>query len=137
MLKRKDPNQTFPDKICGWCEKTMVRVKQCNQEWQKIRACSPRCGRLLNTHGCSEKEYEQDVIVKRCGLKTCNKPLYKRDGEPFGNWKRRKFCDKSCAAASNAHKTKPIVITVEAKVHAKCYVKGTPEFNAIAQLYGG
>lgn len=85
MLKRKDPNQTFPDKICGWCGKTMVRVKQCNWQWQKMGACSSRCGRLFNTHGCSEKEYEQEVIVKRCELKTCNKQLYKRDDEPFGN----------------------------------------------------
>lgn len=136
-LKRKDPNQVFHDHTCKWCGKTIVRTYQCYWEWQQLKGCSPRCGRLYNINKCSEAEFVQEIITKRCMSKKCNKPLHQREKESRANWKKRLFCDKSCAASGNANKVKKPTVTPEEKVHLKRYIPGTPEFKAIAQLYGG
>lgn len=137
MLKRKDPNQTFPDIICKWCGKRVVRTTQCSSQWAKMISCSSICGRLYNLHKCSKKDYRPEVIKKNCQLATCNKPLFKRENESWANWKKRLSCNKSCAASYKATQAKLPVSSTEAKVHVKIYIPGSPEFNAIAKLYGG
>lgn len=49
---------------------------------------------------------ESEESKRFCKSHRCGKALKRRDGETASNWKRREYCDKSCAAEHGNYKRK-------------------------------
>ena len=135
QLKRKNPNEVFPDKVCPWCGKVIKRTRQCMSEWNRIKHCSSRCATLFKNNGCSEKEYQPLIKIRYCAVPSCSKLMIRGDTETLSNWEKRQTCNRSCASKHKALKPKKAIKTLEQRFHVITYTPGSPEFIAIAALY--
>jgi len=127
----------YPDKECKWCGAILVRTRQSLSEWKRKTTCGGSCSMNFFRQGCSKVELpvEED---KYC--ETCQTLLVRRLNESNMAWKKRVTCNKSCATTGKVQKRiKPIATDTPAKKQSdvKIYVRGTPEFKAIAAQYGG
>jgi len=135
-LKRKLPQSAYPDKICKWCGSTIVRTRQSLSEWKEITTCGGSCATYWRWNKCSKADLPPEPTHKPC--KTCGATLERKEGEHKQAWVKRLFCDKACAAKNNSgHRVKIPIASFEDRLHLKRYIPGTPEFKAIAALYGG
>lgn len=57
------------------------------------RFCSPRCRRTAQMARYRQRLAESPMCQH------CGKPCERREGEDYGRWRKRKYCDRACVAA--------------------------------------
>lgn len=126
-------------KECAWCGNTFSKKRHSKKEWAAVHSCSVSCASYYKWNKRSRTE--ADLVLdldKNCVC--CGSTLVRRNDEHTQAWRKRKYCNKSCAAIGKVTvRSEPKVITTNStlytKLHVTQYIPGTIEFQRVASLY--
>lgn len=124
-------------KRCSWCEEEIPKPRKISASEWAAKHLHKQCVVSWRHHKCAKKDIEHPPD-RWCP--TCQNLLVRREGENWQAWKKRQYCDKSCAAFGSTRIRRPVAVVVqEEQVRVGCvqYIPGSPEFQQIAALYGG
>lgn len=121
-------------KPCGWCGEIIERGNKSPAQYKAV-AAHKQCASFWAHHKQSEA---LSRLRESAVCESCHKTMTRRPHEQAQAWKKRRFCDKACAATfSNARQRVDYKQDNrdEKALHVVRYIPGTPEFNRIAQQY--
>jgi len=124
-------------KLCAWCEEEIKHPyrRLSAKEWDAVKL-HKHCLTSWRHHKCAKKDVPQPP-ERWCPA--CEKLLVRREGENWQAWKKRKCCNKSCAATGSVRIRKPVLEVAkeeQLRVGVVQYHRGTEAFKKLALLYG-